>query len=99
MRRAAKVDANHGEIVAALQAAGSSVQSLAGMAGGVPDLLASGFCQCGRAANLLLEVKDGSKRPSERVLTPEQVRWHHAWRGPVAVVLDADAAIAVVRGR
>lgn len=39
MRRAAKVDQNHGEIVAALIARGWLVLSLASMGRGVPDLL------------------------------------------------------------
>lgn len=47
MRRAAKVDDNQGEIVAALQRAGCSVQSLAGVGRGFPDLAVGfqGRCQ------------------------------------------------------
>lgn len=39
MRRAARVDANHAEIVAALRDRGCLVQSLAALGHGVPDLL------------------------------------------------------------
>ena len=39
MRRAAKVDANQEQIVQALRACGATVQSLAGVGKGVPDLL------------------------------------------------------------
>jgi len=39
MRRTAKVDANHREIVDALRRIGAGVQSLAGVGNGVPDLL------------------------------------------------------------
>jgi hypothetical protein len=89
MRRAAKVDANHTQVVMALQAAGATVQSLAAVGQGVPDLLV-GF----QGKTLLMEVKDGQKPPSARRLTEQQITWHGAWRGgPVAVVDGVDAAL------
>ena len=90
--RAAKIDANHEQVVSALRAAGASVQSLAGVGKGVPDLLV-GF----QGKTLLMEVKDGKKPPSERRLTEDQVRWHGAWRGgPLAVVDGVDAALRML---
>lgn len=92
MRRAAKTDANQVEIVKALRAAGATVQSLAAVGQGVPDLLV-GI----RGQTLLMEVKDGKKSPSERRLTPDQLEWHGAWRGgPLAVVDGVDAALRVL---
>ena len=90
-RRAAAVDANQAEIVAALRAAGVSVHSLHREGGGCPDLL------CGyRGVTQLLEVKDGSKPPSARKLTPDQKEWFAAWRGsPVCVVDNVAEALAV----
>jgi hypothetical protein len=89
MRRAARVDANHEQVVVALQAAGATVQSLAAVGQGVPDLLV-GF----QGKTLLLEIKDGKKPPSARRLTEQQLVWHGAWRGgPVAVVDGPDAAL------
>lgn len=89
MRRAAKVDANHTQVVMALQAAGATVQSLAAVGQGVPDLLV-GF----QGKTLLMEVKDGQKPPSARRLTEQQLTWHGAWRGgPVAIVDGVDAAL------
>lgn len=89
MRRAAKVDANHTQVVMALQAAGATVQSLAAVGQGVPDLLV-GF----QGKTLLMEVKDGKKPPSARRLTEQQIIWHGAWRGgPVAIVDGVDAAL------
>jgi hypothetical protein len=83
-RRAARVDTNQASIVDYLRARGASVQSLAAVGEGVPDLLV-GY----RGVNLLLEVK----RPAgpqggldDRRLTPVQERWHAAWRGIVCVV-------------
>jgi Holliday junction resolvase len=92
MRRAARIDANQEQVVSALRAAGATVQSLAGVGVGVPDLLV-GY----QGKTLLLEVKDGKKPPSERRLTEDQVRWHGAWRGgPLAVVDGVDAALRVL---
>lgn len=92
MRRAAKVDANQEQIVQALRAAGATVQSLAGVGKGVPDLLV-GY----QGKTLLMEVKDGRLAPSARRLTEDQLVWHGAWRGgPLAVVDGVDAALRVL---
>lgn len=94
MRRAARVDSNHAAIVAALRAAGCSVQSLASVGGGVPDLLV------GRAGrNYLLEVKDGGQPESRRRLTTHEAKWRDGWRGQWAVAHDALAAVDVVNAR
>lgn len=93
MRRAAKVDRNQSEIVAALRGIGATVQPLHAVGQGCPDLL------CGfRGRNILIEVKDGAKRPSARKLTADQIDWHGGWKGQVVTISDADAAIAVVLG-
>ena len=90
--RAARIDANHEQVVSALRVAGASVQSLAGVGKGVPDLLV-GF----QGKTLLMEVKDGRKTPSERRLSEDQVRWHGAWRGgPLAIVDGVDAALRML---
>lgn len=69
--RAAKIDVNQPEIVAALRKVGCLVQSLASIGKGCPDLLVAH-----RARLMLIEVKDGKKPPSDRKLTPDQVKWH-----------------------
>jgi len=93
MRRAAKTDRNQAEIVAALRKAGCAVQDLSAVGRGVPDLLVA------RAGlNILLEVKDGKKPPSDRRLTPEQEAWHAAWPGDVYVVTSVTEALAVIAG-
>lgn len=89
MRRAAKIDANQPAIVAALRALGAFVQPLHTVGQGCPDLLVA-F----RGQTLLVEVKDGSKPPSARALTPDQKMWHANWQGgPLAVVTDEEGAI------
>jgi len=92
LRRAAKVDENQAAVVRTLRALGCSVQSLAAVGAGVPDLLV------GRnGLTLLFEVKDGSKPPSERRLTPAQEVWHRDWKGrPVVVVNNEQEAIAAL---
>lgn len=91
MRRAARVDDNQGQIVDALRRVGCSVWSLAGVGKGFPDL-AVGF----RGRNLFLEVKDGSKPPCKRKLTPDEEAFHASWRGHVAVVESVDDALKIV---
>lgn len=83
MRKYARTDANQDQVVSALRAAGASVQSLAAVGGGVPDLLV-GF----RGETYLLEVKDGEQPPSKRQLTKDQVGWHRAWTGGPLIVVD-----------
>lgn len=89
-RHAARVDGNHGAVVEALRKAGATVQSLATIGNGCPDLLV--FYR----GLYLLEVKDGNKPPSARSLTPDQVEWIKAWGGPVFVVESPAHALTVI---
>jgi len=68
------------------------VQSLAAVGKGCPDLLVGRAGRC-----FLLEVKDGSKPPSARQLTPDQQAWHRSWAGHAAVVETSEAALLAVR--
>lgn len=93
MRRAARTDANQTAIVQALRDMGCTVQSLAAIGNGCPDLLV-GY----KRATMLLEVKDGTKPPSARRLTEDQIRWHGDWRGgPLAVVCDVESAVRAAK--
>ncbi len=83
MRRAARTDGNHEEIVKALRAVGATVQSLAAVGHGVPDLLV-GY----QGKTILMEVKDGTKSPSKRQLTEDQVKWIDAWSGGSVYIVD-----------
>ena len=90
--RAAKIDANHEAVVMALRAAGATVQSLAGVGKGVPDLLV-GY----KGQTLLMEVKDGFKPPSKRSLNEDQLRWHGRWNGGALAVVDSpDGALRIL---
>lgn len=89
MRRAAKVDANQAEIVAALRKCGVCVQLLHAVGNGCPDLI----CGLASGENVFLEIKDGKKPPSARKLTPDQVDWHAAWKGRVVIVTSIEEAL------
>jgi Holliday junction resolvase len=92
MRRAAKVDANQQKVVEILRAAGATVQSLAAVGHGCPDLLVGWG-----GKTLLMEIKDGSKVPSAQRLTDDQIKWHGAWMGgPLAVVDGPEAALRML---
>jgi hypothetical protein len=91
MRRAARTDATHAEVVGALRACGAKVRSLATVGDGMYDLLV-GHVPSKRLA--LFEVKDGSKPPSARALTPDQVEFTAEWGiFPLFIVYDAESAI------
>ncbi len=86
--RHGKIDANQTQIVTA---AGATVLSLADLGKGCPDLV------CGyRGVNYLLEVKDGSKPPSKRKLTPDEVTWHAGWAGQVTVINSPAEALELL---
>jgi hypothetical protein len=90
-RRAARVDGNQSAIVDALRAAGCSVQSLAEVGNGCPDLLVA-------RANVIyvIECKDPTQKPSDRRLTPLQKKWHAEWQGRAHLVETVDQALLVV---
>jgi hypothetical protein len=94
-RIAAKVDANHLEIVKALRQCGVTVQPLHTVGGGVPDLLC-GYRGTGREVNVLLEIKDGALPPSAQALTAAQRDWHSKWSGQIAVVTNFDEAMDAI---
>ena len=101
MRRRARVDANQAQIVQSLRRAGATVQSLAEVGRGCPDIIVG--CQrpcphCGHRfpQNLLLEIKDGDKPPSARQLTPDEKIWHGQWVGQADVILRPEAALLVM---
>ena len=86
MRRAARVDLNHADIVKAFRDFGCAVLSLAPMGRGVPDLLVSM-----NSVNWLVEVKSDAGK-----LTPDQEKFLTWWQGPVSVVRDLQGVQTVV---
>lgn len=92
VRKYARLDANHGAIVTALRQCGCTVQSLAAIGSGCPDLLVARNGQM-----WVLEVKDGNKPPSARQLTEDEKLWHLRWNAPVHVVNSPLEAIKVIQ--
>lgn len=90
--RAKKLDANHNAIADYLRGIGWGVFSTAAQGNGFPDLL---VYRPGFAA--LVEIKDGSKPPSARKLTPDEQQFAMTYTGPYVLALspeDAEAKLA-----
>jgi hypothetical protein len=86
-----RIDANQPLLVKSLRDLGASVQSLADLGKGVPDLLI-GF----QGRNYLFEVKDWKQPPSKRRLTPDEKTWHELWRGNVYVIETLTDALKII---
>jgi Holliday junction resolvase len=84
-------DGNHRAIVEALRDRGLSVLDLGGVGSGCPDLLVGT-----RMGNLLVEIKDGSRSPSRRRLTEDEMHFHATWRGPHVVATSAQDVVDVL---
>jgi len=85
---AKRTDLNQAAIVEALRRAGCSVQILAGVGFGCPDLL------CGfHEKNILIEVKNPSGRCD---LTPAEMTWISSWRGQVSICRTPAEALSVL---
>ena len=87
MRRNARIDKNHPEIVAAFRKLGCSVLSLAPLGRGIPDLLVA----IG-GVTWLIEIK--SKKGKEN---DQQLEWAENWRGARAVVRDTQGVETVIK--
>lgn len=85
MRIRGRTDGNQKAIVRKLRQLGISVHSTANLGKGFPDL-AVGY----GGRTYLLELKDGSRYPSDRKLTDAEQKWHSQWKGHVATVCSLD---------
>lgn len=85
--RAYRVDKNQKDIVNGIRGAGYSVQHLHSVGSGCPDIVVGAD-----GINLLMEIKEGDGK-----LTPDQVVWHAAWRGQVAVIRNTEEALIIIK--
>jgi len=93
VRRAARRDDNHKDIVRGLrQIPGCTVADTGAVGAGFPDIVV-GY----KGRNYLLEIKDGDKSPSRCKKTDDQETWHRVWGGQVAVVYGLSDAILVIQ--
>ena len=90
MRRAARVDSNHGEVMRAFRKMGLSVADTSRLGGGFPDI-AIGWA----GVTALVEIKDGLKVPSKRKLTPDEQDFASTWKGGVHLVESLDDVLIV----
>jgi hypothetical protein len=90
MRHHPRLDNNHQAIVATLRELGYSVQSLASVGGGCPDIVVG---WSGR--NWLFEIKPVGS-PSRKRLTDAEEGWHFNWRGQVHIISSAEEALAII---
>ena len=92
MRRAAKTDDNHMELIRAFRKAGFSVADTSKLGKGFPDIVI--------ARNLhtaCVEIKDGKKPPSARKLTGDERKFRDNWMGAYFVVKSIYDVVTVTR--
>jgi len=87
-----RIDKNHTAIVEALRERGCSVQSIAGVGRGCPDLLVGK-----NGVNIVMEIKNGSLPPSKQLLTDDELLWHSRWNGHVHIVHSVEEALAALK--
>ena len=93
VRFARRKDENQSPIVGALRQIGVYVHDASASGGGLTDLI----CVY-RGRVVLIEIKDGSKPPSRRKLTPAQVDFHEGCRTHgyvIPIVETVDQALAL----
>lgn len=91
MRKIARTDGNHQQIVDAFRHAYCSVKSTHQVGGGFTDIVV-GF----KGFNFLVEIKDGSLVPSKRKLTPDELEFHEGWCGRVDIVESIDDVAGLI---
>ena len=91
MRRAAKIDANQPEIVEYFRKAGAVVDIVSSLPGIGYDLI----CNF-RDVIVLVEVKDGSKPPSERRLTDSEYAAWERHGSKFSVISSVDEAAGLL---
>lgn len=93
MAFAKRIDDNQNQIVKVMRDMGASVWITSSMGKGAPDLVVAA-----RLETIAVELKDGSKAPSRRKLTPCEQKFHDNWQGKIAIIESVEEAIALVQG-
>jgi len=92
VRHRARRDDNHKDIVATFRACHASVLDTASLGNGAPDLMIAYNGQ-----TVAVEIKDGTKPPSARKLTDDEIEFQRAWKGRYEIVISVDNVIALLR--
>jgi Holliday junction resolvase len=88
-RRAAKVDANQPEIVKAFRSLGWYVLIISQLKN-CCDIIVS---KNGRT--IAIEIKDGSKPPSQQKLSDGELKFKNEWKGEYAIVKSIDCVNSI----
>ncbi len=80
LRRASRIDANQPEIVKTFRKLGWYVLIVSQLKS-CCDIIVS---KCGRT--IAVEIKDGSKPPSQQKLTPGEVKFKEEWQGEYMLI-------------
>ena len=83
-----RIDANQNEIVGALRDLGCHVAITSSLGNGFPDIVVSNL-----GVTVLVEIKDGSKSPSRRVLTKDEEKFRDDFQGWYQIVESTDDCI------
>ena len=89
--RARRTDANHSQIIATFRRCGFSVLDLSRVGCGCGDALIA------KGRTVMVEIKDGSKPPSVRRLTPDEERFALSWKGEYHVIASVDEALVLIQ--
>lgn len=92
MAYAKRTDANQKALVNLMRQCGATVAVLSAVGKDFPDLVV-GYA----GINVLAEVKDGNKSPSQQLLSVGQQRFHDTWRGWVVVLRSEADALALLK--
>ncbi len=88
-RRAAKVDSNQKEVVAAFRKAGWYVLIISQLKNCCDIIVSKG----GRT--VAVEIKDGTLPPSKQKLTPGEQKFSDEWKGEFAIITSVEDALAL----
>lgn len=89
MRTAARKDANHTQIVNLFKKLGWSVLDIAQLKN-CCDIFVSK-----RHTTIAIEIKDGEKTPSQRKLTPGELKFKDEWMGLYEIVICEEDVINI----
>lgn len=96
LTRPRRVDSNQAEIVAEFRRQGCTVLHLHTIGKGCPDILVGLVSSRYGKLNILVEIKDGAKPPSQRKLTEDEARFHQNWLGVVTIITSLDEVRSLV---
>lgn len=90
---AKRTDSNQNEIVKVFRQLGCSVWITSDLGKGAPDCVVGMVSESGHPFNLLVEIKDGKKAPSQQRLTEAEQKFHDEWVGQIAIIRSVEQVI------